>query len=59
MGKSLASAKDALRSEYRVLSTMFGVRAARQQILGALIIALLILALLLVRFGRLIHWSAR
>ncbi len=35
------------------------VRAARQQILGALVIALLILALLLVRFGRLLHWSAR
>jgi len=35
------------------------VRAARQQVLGALIIALLILVLLVVRFGRLIHWSAR
>jgi len=35
------------------------VRAARQQILGALVIALIILVLVLVRFGRLIHWSAR
>jgi len=35
------------------------VRADRQQILGVLLIALIILALVVVRFGRFLHWGAR
>jgi hypothetical protein len=34
------------------------VRAARQQTIGLIVIALLILAILLVRYGRTISWSA-
>ncbi|MBZ5648259.1 MAG: hypothetical protein LAN37_13680 [Acidobacteriia bacterium] len=39
--------------------TMMAVRAPRQQILGALLIALLILVLVVVRYGRFLHWSPR
>ena len=38
---------------------MLSVRADRQQILGVLLIALLILVVVMVRFGRFLHWTAR
>ena len=43
----------------QIAATITCMQPARQQTLGLILIALLILIFTLVRFARVIHWSAR